>query len=185
MSMKTLPGKLFAVLLRYLALPSLPVVAAAVGLAGCTNIECPLDNIVEMTCGLYNAESGNRMKLDATLSVSTGGRKDTLLLNQATDLEAFFLPLKQGEPVDTFLLNFSNAEQQATDTLFVVHANSPHFESLDCPSSVFHHIQEVRWTSHALRLMPVTIDSVAVARRLVDYENIENIRLFLRTTVGN
>ena len=24
----------------------------------CTNIDCPLDNVVEMTCGLYRAEDG-------------------------------------------------------------------------------------------------------------------------------
>lgn len=185
MSMKQYFRQSAAAILRRLAIPALPAVGAVAAFTACTNIECPLDNIVEMACGVYSAEDLGRMKLDATLTVSTGGRKDTVLLNQATDIDVFLLPLKQGEKVDTFLLNFSKEELSATDTLIVTHDNSPHFESLDCPSSVFHHVQNVRWTSHALRLMPLTIDSVAVVRRLVDYENIENIRLYLRSTVSH
>ena len=73
--------------------------------------------------------------------------------------------------------------QDAVDTLFVDHTLQPHFESLDCPSSVFHTITGVRATSHSLGNMPLTIDSVALVRLIVNYDDVENIRIYLRSTV--
>ena len=107
------------------------------------------------------------------------------LLNQATDISSFVAPLRNTGGTDTLLLSFSNTQNQlATDTLFVTHTPTPHFESIDCPASVFHHITTVRWTSHSLGLMPLTIDSVAIIRSLVDYEDMENLRLYLRATTS-
>ncbi len=151
-------------------------------LGGCTNIDCPLDNLVELTCGLYSAETGSRLVLTDTLTVSTGGARDTVL-NRAQDVSSFVLPVRQGVDCDTLQMCFSNASgQSAIDTLFVWHTNEPHFESVDCPAAVFHTLQKVAWTSHALRVMPLTIDSAAIVRETVNYDNVENIRLFLRAT---
>ena len=151
----------------------------------CTNIDCPLDNVVEMTCGLYRAEDGASLTLTHVLTVSTGGSKDSILLNQAQNIDAFLLPLRQGSEMDTLLLNFSDATRSATDTLFISHNNVPHFESLDCPASIFHQLTSVRWTSHAWKEYPLTVDSAAIVRKVVDYENIENIKLYLRSTVSH
>ena len=122
----------------------------------CTNIDCPLNMVV--SCNL---------------------------LNQAQNIDAFLLPLRQGSEMDTLLLNFSDATRSATDTLFISHNNVPHFESLDCPASIFHQLTSVRWTSHALKEFPLTVDSAAIVRKVVDYENIENIKLYLRSTVSH
>ncbi len=150
----------------------------------CTNIDSPLDNLVEMQCGLYTAEDHSQLTLADTLTVKACGAKDTVLLNRAQGISSFLVPLKQAAERDTLLLHFSNASgQAATDTLFVSHANMPHFDSVDCPLAVFHTLQHVRWTSHALGLFPLTVDSVAVVRQTVTYENVENLRIFLRSTV--
>lgn len=151
--------------------------------AGCANIDCPLDNVVMMKCDLYAVESGQVLTLVDTLSVSTAGR-DTLLLNRATAVSSFLLPLKEGGDKDTLLLRFSNERgQSAVDTLFIDHTRQAHFESIDCPSSVFHTITAVRATSHPLSIMPLTVDSVALIRSLVNYDDIENVRIFLRATI--
>lgn len=149
---------------------------------GCTNIDCPLDNVVMMKCDFYSKESGVRTTLAEILTVRPASR-DTILLNQATALSSILLPLKEGEDRDTLLFQFSDEEERfAEDTLFIQHKRQAHFESVDCPSSVFHTITEVRAVGHDLSLMPVTVDSVALIRSLVNYDDIENVRIFLRAT---
>ncbi len=155
----------------------------SVAFSACTSIDCPLDNVVAMTCGLYRAEDGETLELSDTLTVRAGGLKDTVLLNRAQGVSDFLIPLRQGVERDTLLFDFSNASQQrATDTVYVEHTNQPHFESIDCSTAVFHTVMSVRWTSHALSEMPLTIDSVAIVRQLVDYDDIENLRIYLRST---
>lgn len=152
-------------------------------MSACTGIDCPLDNIVSMTCGLYNAEDETSLRLSDTLTVRAGGVKDTVLLNRAQGISDFLVPLRHGVTTDTLLFCFSNADRQsATDTVYVTHTNQPHFESIDCPLAVFHTIQSVRWTSHHLSAMPLTIDSIAIVRQLVDYEDVENLKIYLRST---
>lgn len=155
-------------------------------LAACSNIDCPLDNVVMMQCNIYAAETKQPLTLSATLTV-TPTNSDSVLLNRATGISSFLLPLKEGGEADTLLLNFSNTDGlEAIDTLFVLHTPKPHFESLDCPVSVFHTINSASATTHPLAEFPLTIDSVSLVRSIVNYDDIENIRIFLRsTTSGN
>lgn len=157
-------------------------VAWAATLVACSNIDCPLDNVVVMQCNLYASETRSALTLSDTLNIRPAGR-DTVLLNRGTGISSFLLPLKENATSDTLLLVLSNTSgQSATDTLFVEHTPQPHFESLDCPASVFHTITAVRATSHALSQLPLTVDSVALVRPTVNYDDIENIRIFLRST---
>mgnify|MGYP003370864871 CR=1 FL=1 len=150
---------------------------------GCSNIDCPLDNVVAMQCNLYASETRTPLQLDnASLTITPAGR-DTVLLNQASGIRSFLLPLKQSGTQDTLLLHLTNKEgQSATDTLFVTHTPQPHFESVDCPVVVFHALAAVRATSHPLSMLPLTVDSVSLVRSIVNYDDIENVRIFLRAT---
>ena len=150
----------------------------------CTNIDCPLGNVVTINGGLYDAETKKSYKLADTLTVSVSGLKDTILLNRALNISSISLPLKYVAQEDTLLFCFSNAKNQtATDTLFIQHKAQPHFESIDCPTVVFHTIENIRWTKHAMRQMPLTIDSVSVTNKMVNYDNVENIKIYLRSLV--
>lgn len=162
--------------------PALVVAGVTAGTVSCAEINCPLDNIVVMTCGLYSAEQKTAYALNDTLTVMAAGL-DSVLLNRAIAIQSFALPVRQSVTTDTLLLRFSNQRGQvATDSLFVDHSNQPHFESIDCPPSVFHTLKGARWTSHALSEMPLTIDSVALSRPLVNYDDVENLKIYLRST---
>ena len=125
-------------------------ITATILMPSCSNIDCPLDNIVGMTVTLYSSETRQPLTL-----------------------------------TDTLLLRFSNDKGQAArDTLFLSHETKPHFENIDCPAAVFHKIQNVRWTSHLLREMPLTIDSVALINPNVNYDDTENLRVYLRATAS-
>lgn len=164
--------------------PSFSILLLSLGLTSvsCSNIDCPLDNVVMMQCNLYSSETNSPYTLKQVLTVKPAGR-DTILLNQATNMDKILLPLKEGADQDTLLLHLSNESgQHAVDTLFVDHTRQAHFESVDCPASIFHSITTVRATSHALSEMPLTVDSVSLIRSLVNYDDIENIRIYLRST---
>ena len=168
---------------RYLlSLWTLLLLTLVGGTTACTEVDCPLDNVVEMGIGLYEAETQQALTLADTLTVRPAG-KDTILLNRAQNISVCYLPLRQGFERATLLLRFSNAAgQAATDTLFVGHTNAPHVESIDCPASVFHKITSVAHTQHPLSQMPLTIDSVAIANPTVNYDNIQHLKIYLRST---
>lgn len=154
-----------------------------VGLSACSNIDCPLDNVVSLQCNLYDASTQSALTLSDVLSV-TPARRDTLLLNQATGIKSFLLPLKEAGTQDTLLLHFANAQGAVqVDTLFVNHTPQPHFESLDCPSSVFHTLNAVRVSAQGSANSAI-VDSVSLVRPIVNYDDIENIRLFIRTSAA-
>lgn len=163
--------------------PFAPLLSAlALTAAGCSNIDCPLDNVVMMQCNLYERETGTALTLQDALSVAPAN-SDVIIINRITDTDRLLIPLKEGNDRDTLLLTFSNnAGQNATDTLFVNHLRKPHFESIDCPASVFHTLTSVRFTTHPLSEFPLTLDSVALVRSTVNYDDIENLRLYLRST---
>lgn len=154
-----------------------------VGLSACSNIDCPLDNVVSLQCNLYDASTQSTLTLSDVLSVTPAGH-DTLLLNQATGIKSFLLPLKEAGTQDTLLLHFANAQGAVqVDTLFVNHTPQPHFESLDCPSSVFHTLNAVRVSAQGSANSAI-VDSVSLVRPIVNYDDIENIRLFIRTSAA-
>lgn len=168
--------------LRRLGLLAL-IAGMTLGPVACTSIDCPLDNVVALKCGLYDNATGSSLNLSQTLTVRAGGAKDTILLNAASGISDFLLPLRYGSECDTLLFEFSDETgRAATDTVFLSHLVMPHFESIDCPAAMFHELSGARHTSHALSLMPLTIDSVAVVRKTVNYDDIENLKIYLRST---
>lgn len=160
---------------------ALAAAGAATLLSACTNIDCPLDNVVRMQCNLYATETGQAYSLTDTLTVAPAGR-DTVLLNRAVGVSSFLLPLKEGDTRDTLLLRLSDAaERSAVDTLYLSHSHYVHFESVDCPASVFHELEGVSFSPQSGRVFPLSIDSVALVRSMVNYEDIENVRIFLHS----
>jgi len=153
-------------------------------LTGCSNIDCPLENVVRLRCGIYSAEEGGQLTLSDTLTVRVAG-SDSVVLNRAQGISTFDLPMRYRSGADTFLLRFSNSHRQwATDSIILVHKNMPHFENVDCPTAIFHKIEALRWTHHTLREMPLTIDSVSVERIMINYDTQENLRIYLRSTAS-
>jgi hypothetical protein len=61
------------------------------------------------------------------------------------------------------------------DSIFVTHANIPHFLSMDCGTGMYHTIEAVSSTHNA-------IDSLSIVNPNVDYETKENIKLYFTTT---
>lgn len=148
----------------------------------CNSIDCPLDNVVVCTYGLYDTKGGS-FTLPTTISLTiTLPNRDVTLLNQATSISSFSLPVSHGQDIDTLLFHFSNVDGLvATDTLLYQKTNTAHFENIACPASIFHSLRNIKWASQAEANKPLSIDSVAISRATINYEDVENIKIFLRS----
>lgn len=143
----------------------------------CTSIDCPLDSIVVMTLSFYDAEMEEETALPCTLNIEAP--RAGVLFNSGTDIKSLQLPLNTGSLVDTLYLKLSDSNRKYVDTLYVSHTNESHFEAMDCPGAVFHHISSLQFLPHpADGDFPATIDSVSIIRPLVDYNDVENIRIY-------
>lgn len=168
--------------MRSLVLHKILWLAVLGSMTACSNIECPLDNQVEMTLAFYDVQTEQTTTISDTLTVY-GLKKGTeqLYFNRGTGIKSLKLSLNPAAQCDTLLLRFSNPTHYYVDTLVVNHTPLPHFESLDCPAAVFHTLRSVRWVGHALTLYPLSVDSVAISNSNVHYEDVENLKVFLRT----
>lgn len=155
-------------------------VIASLGLTACSSINCPLDNIVVWTMTFYDSETEEAIKLPTYLSVDAEGAGN--IYNKGNGINLMELPMSISAPTDTLYLRWQTEEDApaVTDTLYVSHTNDPHFEAIDCPAAIFHTITDVHLKPHADADFPVSIDSVAILRHQVDYNDVENIRLYLR-----
>ena len=150
-------------------------------LAACTSIDCPLDNVVVMTTTFYYPEleennwQETQMQFLDTITV-TSPSATTPLLNRGTSLASLELPMHQfasGSGRDTLALHFLGASgSEAIEYIYLEHTCTPHFEAIDCAASVFHRITAAECSTGGI------LDSIRIIQPLVNYDDVENLRLF-------
>ena len=104
--------------------------------------------------------------LDDTLTISvkrTSGA-DTVLLNKALRVDSFSIPLSYSHESDEYYFDIRpDGGVRTIDTVTITKTNEPHFESGDCPATMFHTLQQVKCTHHR-------IDSVVINQNKVSYD---------------
>lgn len=157
-------------------------ISALVLFAQCNSVDCPLDNTVVCSYGIYDRETGKPMKIAETDTLTiTIPNRDTILLNRANGISSFTLPLSHQQKIDTLLFHFSNnRKERSIDTLIYHKENFSHFENISCPASIFHSLKKVQCLPWKGSRLSLRMDSVAISRSSVNYDDIENIRLYLR-----
>lgn len=157
-------------------------------MASCTSIDCSLDSVVVWTLSFYDSETDEPLKLPCLLSVDAVGAGT--LYNRGQNIASMELPMSHAAEADTLMLRWgvdmdNGGEEmpttyEVTDLLTVSHDNYPHFDAIDCPAAVFHTITDTQFKTHSAHEFPLVIDSVSIIRPQVDYNDVENIRLYLR-----
>ena len=94
------------------------------------------------------------------------------LAYRMTGANGWEIPLSYWQQEDTLTLHVNGLDYSIEDTVWIRKTNTPHFESPDCPTNMFHEISAVTSTHHF-------IDSITVIKASVDYAQIENIQLHL------
>lgn len=161
----------------------LAVFSLLLSISACASIDCPLDNQVLMTLKFYDAATQTKLTLPQTLSVyGLKNGKEELLFNQGKDLSAVSLPLNVASDRDTLILKFTEGDASMSERIVIDHARQQHFESIDCPAVTFHTLQSIAHTSHDLSVLALAIESVRIANPKVQYEDIEHLKVFFRTS---
>lgn len=143
------------------------------GVVSCESIDCTVNNVVTLNIGFYSSEDGSALSLTDTLTVTAAGT-DSVLYNRGRGVAAISLPMSYWQEADTLLLHFANPDETHDVTLIVGKENTPHFESPDCPTTMFHEI-----TGTTLVAPTGYVDSVVVAKKSVHYGSQENVKIYM------
>ncbi len=135
----------------------------------CDSIDCTLYNSVDMFCNLY--QDGKPASLADTLTITAAGT-DSVLLNRKVGAYKFQLPLSYHGDTDSIVLTVRGKDYEVADTIFVTKTNMVHFESPDCPATMFHKITSVSCTHEF-------IQAVVLVSEDINYARTENIQIHL------
>lgn len=158
---------------KYTSIHLLILWCAATLFASCSNTDCPLNNVVRCYYTIYSSQQGAPVTCNDTLSVYAA---DTTLLNKAVKFASFNLPMSYALSTDTLTFLFKSNQGINTTKVYVSHTNRAYFVSLDCPTTYFHNITDIKYTTG--NTAP-TIDSIVIIKPEVNYERTENIRIYL------
>lgn len=139
----------------------------AVLLVACSSVDCPVDSTVATLYQIRNAD-GTEFTLSDTMTVTTvrADGKDTVIYNKGIAISQFNLPVSYSHPEDVLVFHFDNYNigLQMVDTVWIKKDDYPHFESVDCNTSYFHTLTDVRYTRHY-------IDSLVIINPSVTYDS--------------
>lgn len=140
----------------------------------CDSYDCTLYNTVAMY-GVFDRE-GAAVSINDTLTITACGT-DVLLLNRSVNTSKLTLPLSYWQPEDTLVLSIKGQNSEGVgyilqDTIWITKTNQVHYESPDCPTTLFHTIQGVRNTNEFIK-------SITVVRSSVNYETTTNLQIHL------
>ena len=138
-------------------------------LVACESYDCTLYNYV----GCYAAFDieGEKAKINDTLTI-TSGKNGPTLLNRSVATASLNLPLSYWQDEDTLVFTVIGKEYFIQDTVWITKTNQVHYESPDCPTTLFHTIQSVRNTNEFIK-------SITVIRSSVNYELTTNLQIHL------
>ena len=146
-------------------------------LFSCDSIDCTLNNVVSCNYAFYASSSGTAITLNDTLTITTEG-SDSILYNKGTKVSTLSLPMSYWQEADTLHFHLFN-EETGLDTDIVIRvkkSNIQHFESPDCPTTMFHELQDVEFENvHGY------VDSVVINSTSVNYASEENIKIYMHT----
>ena len=144
----------------------LPALLAIVVLAStaCSSIDCPIKNRVYTAYAVVGTElEADTLKDSLTIYTHRLDQRDTVLFNRGYDVTAFELPVSYNSPEDTLYFHQWNGTFDCTDTVRIAKTNTPHFESVECAATFFHHVTGVVTTHHG-------IDTIIINNANINYD---------------
>ena len=138
-------------------------------LAACESYDCTLYNYV----GCYGMffKDATRVSITDTLTV-TSGKSGLVLLNRSVNTNWLDIPLSYWQDEDTLVFNIKGADYFLQDTVWITKTNQVHYESPDCPTTLFHTIEAVRSTHEFIK-------TINIVRSSVNYVQDTNLQIHL------
>ena len=135
--------------------------------------DCALDNIAYNRIKFYSidehgAETEYSFPDALTVSIMING-DESIAVNHITNAEGLTLPMSYTSDCDTIILKFLD---RYNDTLYIHHKNTPIYQSMEC-GVIMHHT--ITGSAHTVNF----IDSMAINNANVNFDNNENIKLYI------
>jgi len=143
--------------------------------SACESIDCTLNNMVYCYYGFYSSSTGEAISITDTITVTALGT-DSILYNRGVNKSSISLPMSYWNDTDTLNFLFYNDSASYSATLFVNKTNVQHYESPDCPTTMFHQLTGATFES-------AIIDTIVITRPGVNYLQDENIKIYFRTAL--
>ena len=138
-------------------------------LVACESYDCTLYNFVGMYGTFYR--DGSAVQINDTLTISSG-KAGPVLLNGSVGTAKLTLQLSYWQDVDTLVFSVKGNDYLLRDTVWITKTNLVHYEAPDCPTKLFHTIQEVSSTHEFIK-------DITIIRSSVNYETTENLQINL------
>ena len=144
-------------------------------LVSCSSIDCSVNSLVRMKYQFYHSNGDSLNVLDTMTIVTTRvdgsdtiiyDANDDVVFNKGVGISQFNLPISYTHPEDVLLFTFeiANTDSVVADTVWVKKDNYPHFESVDCNTTYFHTLTDVKYTRNY-------IDSIVIKNPSVTYDS--------------
>lgn len=171
-------------------LPVILTLAGLIGIIGCSESDCPLNNNPMNLISFMDSQTGKAFTLADTLTVTALGT-DSTLINRITKASTLTLPLRYeggetsyifkysivnrdtvtlGNGKDTILINISTLR----DTISMTYTDEKHFLSMDCGILTYFDLKTIGTTNHL-------IDSVRIINPEINEIEKTNIEVYFRT----
>ena len=149
-------------------------------MVACSSVDCPVDSTVATLYQVRNSD-GTELTLSDTVTVSMTRADGTdTLFNKGISISSFSLPISYSHPEDVLVFHFDNNNNDSlhvVDTVWIKKDDYPHFESVDCNTTYFHTITDVRFTRNY-------IDSIVINNPSVTYDS-QTVHFYLYPKSSN
>ena len=143
------------------------MILAAVAVVSCTSIDCPINNLVRTQFQFTNS-AGDSLRLTDSLRVVSARKdgRDTVIF-KGGNMAKFHVPISYSHPEDKLVFTFYGEDLHIVDTLWIKKEDIPHFESVDCNATYFHHLTDIRHTRNSLDSVVIINPSVTNDERVI------------------
>ncbi len=156
----------------------------------CSSIDCKLNGSVYCTYILKDSDLQDvQFAYPLTITLSDSKTGDSIILNSASNVSTFDIPMSYNAPMDVIKLTLTvtdtiteedtvyYVQTPYTDVIRITKTNEPYFESIDCAARYNHTIENIQ-SSHNF------IDSVVIVNEKVTNDaSTENIYIFLNSSI--
>lgn len=146
-------------------------------LAGCNTSGCTDNQSALPLAGFYSASTGSSITVSNLEIGGVDAPDDSLLYSTGTGLSEVYLPFRSTADETAYVIAYSpdGGETRVSDRITFGYTSEPYFASEECGAMFYYRIGRVDYTRNI-------IDSVAVTDSLITNSNVQQIKIYFRTS---
>lgn len=104
---------------------------------------------------------------------------DSIILNNEKKVHKLMLPLRYTSDSTVLIFKYDPVRQpRHTDTLYIIHKNTPYFQSMDCGYLMKQNISKAHIGRHGSNVQAEKMDSIYLRNKESNSNEIQNLQIF-------